>query len=407
MRGAEQDETSQQTLELRELLESLAVDLIKITGKFGTVLLRNPRLIYKSIPPFCPRSSPIYQQFGQGQAKNLAVSGPSAMIEKWDDSLARMTFGTRAHATSVSAAGNKIAVLAPEGKVFMYDSSAFEQPAYGPINHREHVSQMTLNTTASVVATYGYDTTKIWEVSTGRCIVSGRNLEARLRPHTMIFANDDNTLLVGFEDSKVRSLDLRNSSPTWEVVATSEEREIPGHFLNAPSNMALNKDGTRLVIAYRGHPLSAWKLRGGKKPKHSGHCWRRGKSRKKRAEVEDVVWHPRYKLVLGVYIDGTVFKWRPSLKDSASKRPRWEPKEIATGASKIAISWDGNLFVTGDPRGAVKIYTTLGFHLLYHLASEDMIGGITFSPDMRRYEGLLRKCLGTDCSWKMGRAGTH
>jgi hypothetical protein len=25
-----------------------------------------------------------------------------------------------------------------------------------------------------------------------------------------------------------------------------------------------------------------------------------------------------------------------------------------------------------------------GFHLLYHLASEDRIGGITFSPDLRR-----------------------
>ncbi|KAH8881349.1 hypothetical protein GQ53DRAFT_848361 [Thozetella sp. PMI_491] len=381
---AGQNETGRQTLELKELLESWAIDLIKIAGKYSSVLLRSPRAIYKSIPPFCPRSSPIYQQFGQKEAKNLAVSGPSAMMEKWDDSLARMTFGTRAYSTSVSAAGHHIAVLAPIGKVFTYDSSTFEQPSYGAIDHNERVTKMELSSNGTLVATYGYDTTKIWEITTGHCLHSTPNLESRPRPHTMIFTNNDNTLLVGFEDSKIMSLDLRQTFPTWEEFATIEEKEIKGHILNVPSNMALNRDGTRLAIAYRGHPLSAWKLREGKRPKHSGYLWRRGLSGKKRGEVEDVVWHPNYKLVLGVYIDGTVFKWRPGFKDSSSKRPRWEPKEIATGASKISMSKDGHLFVTGDPRGAVKIYTTVGFHLLYHLASEDMVGGITFNPDMTR-----------------------
>jgi hypothetical protein len=62
------------------------------------------------------------------------------MIAKWDDSIARMAFGTRVHATSISTAGNQIAVLAPEGMVFIYDSSPFEQPAYGAIVHHESVS---------------------------------------------------------------------------------------------------------------------------------------------------------------------------------------------------------------------------------------------------------------------------
>ncbi len=86
-----------------------------------------------------------------------------------------MNFGTRAQATSVSAAGNQIAVLAPEGKLFMYDSSAFEHPAYGAIEHHERVSQMALNSTGNLVATCGYDTTKIWDISTGRCIVSAKS----------------------------------------------------------------------------------------------------------------------------------------------------------------------------------------------------------------------------------------
>ena len=126
------------------------------------------------------------------------------MTEQWDDSLARMTFGTRAHATSVLAAGNQVAVLAPEGKVFMYETSAFEQPAYGYIDHQERVSQMALNNTATLLATYGYDTTRIWEVSTGRCMTLAPNIESRPRPHTTIFEKEDNTLIMGFEDSKIR-----------------------------------------------------------------------------------------------------------------------------------------------------------------------------------------------------------
>jgi WD40 repeat protein len=377
--------TSKQAMELRELLGSWAVDLIKTAGKFGTVLLRNPRLIYKTIPPFCPHSSPMYQQFGKAQAKSLFVSGPSSMIEKWDDSLGRMTFGTR-EATSVSATGNQIAVLIPEGQVFLYDTSAFEQPAYGHIDHQDIILKMALNTTATLVATCGQNHTKVWEVRTGYCITSVPNPTSTPRPLTVIFLPDDRSLVVGFDDSEIRSLDIRQSSPTWQTIAVLEEKELAGHYLNVPNRMALNRDGTRLVVAYRGHPLSAWKLRPGKKPKHSGHCWRRGEALKRRGEVEDAVWHPRYKLVLGVYIDGIVFKWRPGFSDSISKKPRWEPKEITAGASKITLSRDGDIFAIGDRRGVIKVYTTIGFHLLYHLASQDtmMIGGLTFSPDMRR-----------------------
>ena len=383
-RSEGQHENGTQSLELRAILDSWAVDLIKIAGKWGMVLLRNPRLIYKSIPAFSPRSTPIFQQFGQAQTRNLAISGPPGMMEKWDDSLGRMTFGIRTQATAVASAGHHIAILAPEGKAFVYDASTFEQPTYGFIDHQERISKMAMNTRGTLVATCGWDTTNIWELHSGLCINSAQNPDGGPRPFTMIFTDDDNTLLVGFDDSKVRSLDLRHSSPTWEDFAVFEEKEISGHILNVPNSMVLNKDGTRLAVGYRGHPLSAWKLRRGKNPIHSGLCWRRGRSKKLRGEVEDMVWHPRFKLLLGVYVDGIVFKWRPGFSDSVSKNPRWEPKEIATGASKIAISRDGDLFVTGDPRGAIKIYTTIGFHLLYHLASEDMIGGITFSPDMRR-----------------------
>ncbi|MBE3047104.1 hypothetical protein IMZ48_32195 [Candidatus Bathyarchaeota archaeon] len=55
-----------------DLLTRWAADFVKIVGKFGTALLQRPDSIYQLIPPFCPDSSAIYQQFGH---KEMNVSG--------------------------------------------------------------------------------------------------------------------------------------------------------------------------------------------------------------------------------------------------------------------------------------------------------------------------------------------
>lgn len=110
----------------KELMDSWAVDLIKITGKFGSILRSNPEAIYKSIPPFCPKSSAIYQQFGKAESKLLQVSGlPS---ENWDDSLARMAFS--AYMSSMAVAASTVAILSSSGNVFytiLRSSSRYQQ----------------------------------------------------------------------------------------------------------------------------------------------------------------------------------------------------------------------------------------------------------------------------------------
>lgn len=355
---------------VQELVESWAVDYVKIVGTFGTSLRRNPESIYKLIPPFCPQNSSIYQLFGKIEAKNLMVSGVST--ENWDDSPTRISLGFGTYTSSISAAGAQIAILASSGSVFIYDSSTFEEAAASPIKHGERVYRMELNSTGTLLATYGYRTTSIWEISTGKCKMSVDNIESRPRPLAMLLTNNSTMLLVGTDDRRIRSLDLNQSPPIWQLVAELEEPELEGHFLNSSSHMALNKDGSLVAVAYRGHPLSAWETDG---PVHIGHCWRK-REKVARGEVIEAVWHPHSPEILGLYIEGVVFRWRPY--DS-------EPDEIATGASRLAISRDGNLFATGDVRGTVKVYTTSDFYLLYQLASQDTVLGLAFSPDLRRF----------------------
>ena len=71
-----------------------------------------------------------------------------------------------------------------------------------------------------------------------------------------------------------------------------------------------------------------------------------------------------------------VFKWRPYEGDT---------DEIITGASRLSLSRDGNLFATGNVRGTVKVCITSDFSLIYQLASEDSVLSLAFSPDLHRF----------------------
>ena len=289
----------------QQLLETWAVDCMKIVGKFGTSLRRNPECIYKLIPPFCPPNSAIYQQFGKAEIRSLMISGQSN--ENWDDSLARLSLGFGTYASSISAAGTQIAVLATSGVISIFDSSTFEESTVSPIQHGERVYRMELSTTGTLLVTYGFRTTKLWDVRTGKCKFSIQNIESRPRPLAMLITNNNTLLLVGTDDRQIRALDLTDSSPNWQHVAELEEPELDGHFLNSASYMAVNNDGSLVAVAYRGHPLSAWEIDG---PVHIGHCWRQ-REELTRGQVIDAVWHPYNPEVLGLYIEGVVFKWCP------------------------------------------------------------------------------------------------
>lgn len=264
--------TGKQAVVEQESIESWAVDLAKLVGKFGPTLRRNPASIYKLIPPFCPRNSAIYQQFGKAETRALMVSGISTRT--WDDSLARLSFGSGIYASSISAAGAQIAVLASSGNVSLYGS---------------YVYRMTLSNSGTLLVTYGFRTTKVWETTTGRCKLMVENIESRPRPLAMLLTNNNNTLLVGTDGRRLQTLDLNEATPTWQLLAKFDEEELEGHFLNASSYMALNNDGTLMAVAYRGHPLSAWEVDG---PLHISHCWRARKE-VARGEVIEAVWHPK------------------------------------------------------------------------------------------------------------------
>ena len=355
-------------------LEAWATDLVKIVGKFGANLVRSPDSIYKMIPPFCPENSVMYQQFGKKESNNLKITGYS--LAEWDDSLARLSFGSGVHATSINAAGGRIAVMSPTGTVIVYYASTCQESRR--IMHGERVLRVQFNLSGTLLVTYGYLTTKVWEVTTGRCVASAHNPIDRPRSHTIVMTDDDNQVLVGTDDGKIRSLCLKDPAAVWQVVADIDEQALEGTVVNSPTCMSLSPDGSNVALGYRGHPLSVWEIQG---PRFVGHCLRvfndstQSNVAHAWGEVVQLTWHPYTGEVIGLYLEGVVFRWHPYHD---------ETQEVHTGANSISVSQDAKCLATGDPNGIIKLFAMADLSLVYQFASQDPVFDLGFAPDSRR-----------------------
>lgn len=61
---------------LQLLIDSWAVDLVKIVGKFGSILRRHPDAIYKLFPPFLPSRMADPPSIWHGGGQNASGIGP-------------------------------------------------------------------------------------------------------------------------------------------------------------------------------------------------------------------------------------------------------------------------------------------------------------------------------------------
>ena len=356
------------------LLEAWAMDLIKVVGKFGPNLVRNPESIYKLIPPFCPHDSALYRQFGKRESNNLMIGGFSQ--SSWDDSLARLSFGSGIHATVIMAAGGRIAVLSPSGVALVYYASTCEENRR--IRHGERVLRMHLNSAGTLLITYGYITTKVWDVSTGQCVASTPNPKNRPRPHSIILTEQDHRILLGCDDRRIRSLNLREPTKSWQVIAHIEEQPLEGTVVNSPTCMSVSPDGHNVALGYRGHPLTVWEIEG---PELIGRCLRvfdeftQSNAAHAWGEVTRLSWHPYTGEVIGLYMEGVIFRWHPYHD---------ETQEVHAGANSFAVSQDAKCLATGDPNGIIKLFSMAEFSLVYQFASQDPVFDLCFAPDSRR-----------------------
>lgn len=357
-----------------ELLELWATDLIKILGKFGPNLTANPSCIFNLIPPFCPRDSMIHKQFGTN-ASGLSVSGLAS--SSWDDSLAKISLGSGSLTITMICSGYHFAVLTAAGQIVLYSTMTFE--AAHVLLHGERVSAIAFSHSCDRFVSCGFRTTKVWSVATGKVVLKIQN-PASTRALKIAFSANDTSLVMGSADRGIRSVVLNAPEPTWSLIdqrLLREDDTLDRTVTNSPCCISFSPDATHVAVAYRGFPLSVWRLdppelisRCRRNPNDPNNLW---------APVDRIVWHPFSGEVLGLYLGGYVFKWHPY---------NGTHQEIYASASVIACSPEGTFFATGDASGKIKLYNFDQFALVYQLSCDNVVNDISFSPDSRRLYDL-------------------
>ncbi|KAH7316947.1 hypothetical protein B0I35DRAFT_393986 [Stachybotrys elegans] len=358
-----------------EVIEDWATDLIKIVGKFGKNLRRDPESIYRRIPPFCPLPSMIYQQFGKNKSRTLQVSGLATA--KWDDSIARFTFEAGVLPSAVLNAGSRVVILTMvrrNSTILIYNDATFEEQRR--MKHDEWVLMMQVNKSGTLLVTYGYKTTRIWDILTGDCIRVANNPNTLPRPQAITFFDDG--ILMSSADRRIRTLSINrdtNASADWVLKSQVEEQGqvLRGVIANSPTCSAISHDGRMVAYGYRGHPITVWEV---EPTAFFSEIMLDADEAIDMLEVVSIRWHPlRYEIFCLSNV-GVLFKWDPE----------YDRAEFMTyaRADKFNISHNGSLVVAGNATGTIKVYATVDLSLLCQLHSQDSILGLSFSSDSRR-----------------------
>ena len=359
-------------------LETWATDLIRIVGKFGSILMEEPASIYRLIPPFCPQDSAIYRVAGiDSSSLGLSVTGLSNM--SWDDRLAKLLVGQDAQALKIRCATKLFAVATSKLTIILWDAQSLEVAR--TLKHNEHITAMSFSEKEDLFASYGFLTTVLWNTATGQRLFTIDN-PVGARALVMRFYQVDAALIIGCNDRRIRRLSLTKLEEGWQTLNFHDSRDelvVHGSYQNSPCCMEFSIDTSMVAIGYRGAPLSVWQL---EPARMVSQCLKNGynqKTSKAWMNVDRVQWHPTTGEVLGIYGDGSVFKWHPF---------RNEHQQIHTVASEFHCSPEGTMLVTSDSQGNVKLYDYSSFSLVYQLSCDNPITALCIGPDCQRIYDL-------------------
>ena len=365
-----------------EMIDLWTNDLVKIVGKFSRHLASNPLAIYKLIPPFCPSKSAIYSQFHQLDSAEVLISGISN--DSWNDNLASITLPHGDEGWEIECAGQYIVVLRSTSTVSVWNSSTFAEVC--TLYHREPVTALCLNLNGSMLATYGLRSTKLWSLPSGQVLSSTPN-PADCTAMAMDFAENDSKLLVGGDDRVIRYINIHDIEQGWYALDSAllkDTFQVLETFVNSPRPLmiAFNGDRSQVGVCYRSFPMSVWSL---SEARCIGRCRRAKTARTDGTRPSDnwlpvdrFTWNPILGHVIGIYKAGPIFKWHPLTNE------RQEVQPIGT-ADGITASSDGKLFLTSNIDGTLKVWNFQFFTVVCRVHSADLVTGLAFSPDCRRF----------------------
>lgn len=367
-------------------LRQWAYDIIRVVGLFGTNITENPSSIHKHAVPFCPKDSIISRTFLHIGTSTFSVSGISS--NTWDDCLARLTMREDQTVSKVLYQDTFFVTLVGiDGTLIVWHSETCKE--IRRFTHGEYVTCMTSSKTSNLVATAGFKTTRIWDITTGEQLYTPLFKERHQQVRTLAFGSEDREILIAYDDCSVRCFDLATGFERW--VFSAKEKGSQDH--NCPRYMAISPDLTKVAIVFRGRPVVVWKIQTISSvydtPKRcilkedimrstiEGDAWN---------DPEVALWHPDTDRLIIMYADTKVVDW--NVRDDE------QTQHDHLGARGIVLSPDGNLLLTSDVSGTISVWAVPRYQLTYQLKYDELVTDMSFAPDGTRFYDIR----GTSCN---------
>ena len=357
-------------LQDKDTVNTWSQDLIRVVGRFGPQIIRQPKTVYELMPPFCPKGSMIYKQCGQkrGAKDHSPMSIRGRLNMAWDDCFARFSVPGNTLPYSIMSLDRYFAVLTKgNGIVYLYYSSTCEVARQ--FEHQAMVLAWCVDSSISRIATYGAQKTLVWEIESGRLLVS---IENSRMPRALAISfyhsprGEGSMLFALTNDRFVRSCTLEAMQVKWEAYGTSLDDDMARtHRINSPHNAQFSPDGLYLAISYRGAYPSVWYL-GSSEPRFVAHCDHRGRmaanihQHARTSYVVDFAWNSLTGHLLGAFNDGIIFKWHPG-------EDEFQLSSSDFRSQIVKCSTDGKLFVTGSGGGSLRIWDFEHFTPIYEM----------------------------------------
>ncbi|TGJ76415.1 hypothetical protein E0Z10_g10893 [Xylaria hypoxylon] len=235
-------------------LRQWANDIIRIGARFGSNLLENPSSIHKYVIPFCPKDTIIARTFGPSHQLQSTFSVSGIASANWDDCLARLSIGEGRVASQLLCKDTiLITLIATGGVMVVFRAETLEEVRR--ISHGEYVMQICSSKTSNLVATAGFKTIRIWDITKG---VELQRFSKERHHHTkaLAFGEIDAELYVAFDDGDVKCFDIQSGKEKWQFSAT--ERESQNY--SCARFMAFSPDRSKIVSIFRSRPSVLWHI---------------------------------------------------------------------------------------------------------------------------------------------------
>lgn len=237
---------------------------------------------------------------------------------------------------------------------------------------------MCFDTSGSRLASYGSYTTKLWLSETGQLIYHISNVSGMVAL-CLNFTENDNILFMGSDrGSLLRYGLMAQKEPTW---SPTDGDPVSGADLRCPSVLAISPNGSMVVAAYRGHPVTICSI---DPPRIIKRISRKPRSSSAPAPLpfsENVSWHPNSEEFMGIFLDGYSFKYK--VLDGTLRE---QPPDPGRMPADIHYSPDGGIYAIRGFGGSVKLFDYQTSALLCQISSAvGMSNAFLFSRDGCRF----------------------